>query len=221
MITGFTPEKLEATAARWANFAALVQLVIAASVVGIWANADHYGTHHMTMTNRLSGGLLCGAFVLLFGRRLVRESRQVRHPRLANRAGYVLVLTVCAVVAFEADQLGHVFWLIAALIATSLTCGFAAVRTGELLLPRDERGSWQQIHGNAFFAAWEDLTTDRTEAIIQDTTDSRVMLWTLPLDITGHLYDEPLPFTAVLGPIDNPLAFYRFTLDTDRQEAGR
>ncbi|GAA3601066.1 hypothetical protein GCM10022237_39600 [Nocardioides ginsengisoli] len=196
----------------------VVQLLIAASVVVVWSHADHYGNHPLSMTNRLCGGFGSAGLLLLVGRGLIDDAIQCRHARWQYRWGYVLVLLVCGLVTAKAGNYVSLGLPVVAVVMTGSTFGAVVFRQGEALLPEDPRGSWQPIHENAFRADWADLTRDRVESLIQDSSDQRLTLWSLPPDITGS---DPLPFTAVLGPLDEPFGFYRFVLATARQEAGR
>jgi hypothetical protein len=208
-------------AVRSVNRSYAAQLIIAASAVVVWSHADHYGDQALSMANRLSGGFLCAGLLILFGRRLIADSVQCQHARPANRWGYLLVLAACGMVAAKSGNFLELAMPPVALLMTVAAYGTVVHRHGDMLLPTDPRGEWQPIHENAFRYAWEDLTRDRVEALLQDNSDPRMTLWSLPVDITGEPYDEPLPFTACLGPLDDPFGFYRFVLTTARQEADR
>jgi hypothetical protein len=208
-------------ARRWEIAAYLVQLPIAVAVFATAVRADHFGSRHIDLIGAVLFGLLSAAGVLGFGWRMVGESAAVRHPHWANKFGYLLILTLCAVSALKGGNPWDLGWLITAFFLTAGTCGGTAVRYGEALLPVDPRSTWEPISERAFYRAWEDLTRDRAEVIEQLDTDPRLTIWALPLDITGALYDEPLPFMAQLGPIQGPVGHCRFTLATDSQEVAR
>lgn len=209
------------SARRWEIAAYAVQLPIAVAVFATWLHVDHYRTHAATPTTQLVTGLASVALVLVIGYELVRQSAAVQHPHRLHKLGYLATLGLSGWAAWQGGDRWDVAYMVAAFLVTAGACGATAVRYGEALLPSDPRGTWEPITEREFYAAWENLTQDRAELVLQDSDDTRLTIWSLPIDITGEPYTEPLPFTAMFGAPDAPVGFSRFTLATESERAAR